>query len=1344
MTEKTNEKKQRLLNLLREMFQLDQPDLDFGLYRIMHAKRGQVEAFLENEFDQLIDKVFAGRGARREEDARKEYEAARRQAIEYGAADPDNAPKVRQARARYDAVRLTGGEDAEIYGHLYRFFSRYYDTGDFMSLRRYGKGAAGGAETYAIPYDGSEVVLHWANKDQYYIKTTENFSAFSFDPRKALQKDERGVNRRLFDDADSGTPLKVHFRVVEAGEGAHNNVKAGDKDERYFLLDATPIEWQAPNVGLRGEAANPTYEGAELAIRLNYRSDPEKSGQKGKWQEKRNGETVERVLAALAAVAGENQALAVEYLDVLAREVPKGKDKKQPLLARYLARYTASNTMDYFIHKDLGGFLRRELDFYLKNEVLKLDDFVGGEDGDIKAGISEARLKALQTALEKTQAIRLLAQSLIDFLAQIEDFQKKLWLKKKFVVETNYCITLDRIPEKFYPEIAANERQREEWVKLFAIDELPDFPGFAPHPNHSPQRREGLLTSFADKPHSIAEGFSSPLSPEGRGAGGEGPKTRYASEWNPIIRGFAKEMRHAPTEAEARLWYFLRSRRLGGYKFRRQHPVAQYILDFVCVEAMLAVELDGSQHADLVQQEQDEIRRQFLNERGLRVLRFWNNEVLTRTEAVLERIWGALREFNPSPPAPLPSGERGDNATVFLPLDESGELWEAVGFLRANPSLVLDTRHFSDSFKQALLAEIDGLDEQSNGLLVHSDNFQALCLMQGKLREQVDCIYIDPPYNTGSDGFRYKDAYPHASWLAMIDNRLQLARRLASQNAALFVSLDDNEQAAFRQVADETWGRENFVATVIWQKIFSPKNTARHFSEDHDFILVYARDGIHWTPRLLPRTAEMEARYSNPDNDPRGPWTSGDLSARNPYSEGRYPITCPSGRVIPGPPPGTYWRVSKPKFEELDRDGRIWWGENGDNIPRLKRFLSEVKQGRVPQTIWSYQEVGHTQDAKKEMLACVNLGAEEVVFQTPKPTALLRRILALATNPDEPQWVLDFFAGSASTAHAVIQRNREDNGRRRYVLMEMEAYFDELMLPRVKKAVYAKEWSMGKPIPSPQPFSLKGEGLLPSKGERPLTPLSPEGRGAGGEGLFGGISHCFKYLRLESYEDCLNNLALNDSGAAVAALGDENLQRDYLLRYMLDVETQGSQSLLNVAEFRDPTAYRLEIKKPGSDERVRRNVDLVETFNWLIGLHVDKLHAGRRYSATFTRKPDPLLPDDAHTRLQVETLSEAADGPWWFRPVEGYVRTVPGDDRHRQSVLVLWRSLTDDPERDAAVLEAFLAQQLRFNPARREDKTLYDVIYINGTHNLPNLGKYGEVRLLEEEFHRRMWSREDV
>ena len=326
------------------------------------------------------------------------------------------------------------------------------------------------------------------------------------------------------------------------------------------------------------------------------------------------------------------------------------------------------------------------------------------------------------------------------------------------------------------------------------------------------------------------------------------------------------------------------------------------------------------------------------------------------------------------------------------------------------------------------------------------------------------------------------------------------------------------------------------------------------------------------------------------------------------------------------------------------------------------------------------------------------------VFLAPKHADFVSRFIQHAAKRDSV--ILDCFGGTGSTAHAVIKLNREDNGRRRYVTVEMGRHFDTVLKPRILKAIYSRDWRAGKPL----------------------------GRS--------GVSQLIRILRLESYEDCLNNLALDGDRDAVGNAGIE-LQRDYLLRYMLEVETHGSPSLLNVAQFRDPTAYRLEIKKPGSDEREQRNVDLVETFNWLIGLHVDKLHAGRRFSASFARKPDPLLPQDAHTRLQATALTEADDGAWWFRPVEGYVRTRPGDDLHRQSVLVLWRTLTDDPEQDAAALEAFLSQKMKWNPTRREDKTLYDLIYINGTHSLPNLGKYGEVRLLEEEFHRRMWSGEE-
>jgi adenine-specific DNA-methyltransferase len=280
----------------------------------------------------------------------------------------------------------------------------------------------------------------------------------------------------------------------------------------------------------------------------------------------------------------------------------------------------------------------------------------------------------------------------------------------------------------------------------------------------------------------------------------------------------------------------------------------------------------------------------------------------------------------------------------------------------------------------------------------------------------------------------------------MMYPRVYLAKNLLRNDGVIFVSCDDNEIANLRALMNEIFGEENFVASVIWQKVFSPKNSAKHLSQDHDYIVIYARQAETWRPELLPRTEEMEARYDNPDNDPRGPWTSGDLSARNYYSEGLYQITSPAGRIIPGPPPGSYWRVSKEKFDELNNDKRVWWGKDGNGVPRLKRFLSEVKQGRVPQTLWPYAEVGHTQDAKKELLEFVKFENTDNVLDTVKPTALIRRMLQISTRTTGNDIVLDFFAGSGSTGHAVLAQNCEDGGDRKFILVQLPE-----PLPRAEK-----------------------------------------------------------------------------------------------------------------------------------------------------------------------------------------------------------------------------------------------------------------------------------------------------
>ena len=389
-------------------------------------------------------------------------------------------------------------------------------------------------------------------------------------------------------------------------------------------------------------------------------------------------------------------------------------------------------------------------------------------------------------------------------------------------------------------------------------------------------------------------------------------------------------------------------------------------------------------------------------------------------------------------------------------------------------------------------------DAGNGNLIVQGDNLHALKSLLPRYAGQVKCIYIDPPYNTGNEGWAYNDNVNspeirrwlgevvgkegetldrHDRWLCMMYPRLVLLRQFLREDGAIFVSIDDNEVATLRLLMDEVFGAQNFVATVLWQKVYSPKNSARHLSEDHDYIVVYAAKADDWQPNLLPRTDEQNAAYKNPDKDPRGVWKTSDLSARNYYSAGTYSITCPSGRIIEAPPKGMYWRVSQEKFEELDRDNRIWWGKDGSAIPQIKRFLHEVKDGRVPQTMWFYQEVGHTQEAKKELLELVDFDTSDDVFVTPKPTRLIQRILQIASDKDS--LILDSFAGSGTTGHAVLKQNAEDGGRRRFILVEMdEGIAQNVTRERVKRV--AQGYTKG--TLTPNPASGRGEKVVEGLG----------------------------------------------------------------------------------------------------------------------------------------------------------------------------------------------------------------------------------------------------------------------
>lgn len=1112
--------KEKFVALLEELFQLNQPELDFGLYRILHARSTQIKAFVQNELAAEIDKVFAGQT---QASAQDQLQAARlkvEQTLgEYALeANGDLKPEFAKTKIgqEYETTRKQaqqgGGpltDDAQIYDHLYRFFSRYYDKGDFMSRRYFVAENDSRALPYAIPYDGREVMLHWANKDQYYIKSSEYLANFTVD-LAAAQKIAGQGGQAGFDFAAPAESLKVHFRLAAASEGEHNNVKEGQ--ERYFLIHSPePVKLEQ----------NPQGQ-TELVIQFQYRPDPEKTGQAGTWQQKRLSEAEAAIQAALADLPQ-----AEAHRSALTSPAPTDKQPNRSLLGKYLSQYTSRNTMDYFIHKNLGGFLRRELDFYIKNEIMRLDD------------IENATAPRVETYLKKLQSLRKIARRIIDFLTQIEDFQKKLWLKKKFVVETNYCITLDRIPETFYPEIAANDSQREEWVRLFAIDEI-----------------------VAD---TTTPGYSVPLT---------------------------------------------------------------------------------------------------------------------------------------------------------------------VAFLRANRFLMVDTALVDENLKAALLASQENLDENLDGLLVHADNFQALNLAQARFNKRVKSIYIDPPYNTDAGPIAYKNGYRSSSWCSLIADRLSITPGIMSDDGILCATIDDYQQRELSYLIDQQFGQNNSIGTIAIRINPSGRPVPSGLAQAHEYAILARRTSLGELEKL-PRSDKQAARYKQQDDDGNFMWElfrkRGSGSERKDRPSLFYPLYV-TGENIRVPQmkwdedKRTWFDIEPPTQGEqvvypIDDIGaeRRWRGKPDNIREKTENYKAKTNDdgsitiyykfrpgsdGVLPPTNWidaKYSATEHGTGVLKHFFT----GLPN--FTYPKSIYAVEDCLRI-TGLKSQQFALDYFAGSGTTAHAVINLNREDQGKRRYILVEMGGYFDTVLKPRIQKVAYASAWKEGKPASRD------------------------------------GISHCFKYLRLESYEDTLNNLLLQNSAVdlenqPISAGARADFTRDYLLKYWLDFETAGSPSLLNVRQFADPTAYRLKVKQPGSEAQVEKTVDLIETFNWLIGLHVAQLDRPRRYAAELLRATDAELPADQDTRWVCPRIDEQADGEFWFRWVEGHVLAVPGDESSRQRVLVLWRKLTGDAGRDQAVLEAYLARK-KLNPQESE----FETIYINGSHALPSDGQAASrVRLIEETFAQRMW-----
>jgi adenine-specific DNA-methyltransferase len=749
-----SQKYEKLKSLLKELFQLDQPDLDFGLYRIMHAKAGEVTQFLDRDLLPQVQQAFGLYQTADKAEIEKEL-AKVVVGVQAAGMDPEQSPKVQELRVKLatEAVDLAALEN-EVYDYLYSFFRRYYSDGDFLAKRVYKPGV------YAIPYEGEEVKLHWANRDQYYIKTSEYLRDYAF---------------RLHPDNEDN-PRRVHFRLVDATEGEHGNVKPAEGKDRVFIL--------APG-GESGRdfiAEEQGPQGNELCIRFEYRpaqvADWPEESREGKNKPPTQKElialAVQRILTLRTPLAlWEKTGAAGDSVAFWITELGKphvtadGERADYSRLEAHLRRYTARNTFDYFIHKDLGGFLRRELDFYVKNEVMHLDD------------IESETAPRVEQYLSKIKVIRRIAGKIIDFLAQLEDFQKKLWLKKKFVVETQYCIRLGCTPEEFYPEIAANDAQREEWVRLYAINEI-----------------KGDLTS---------PGYSVPLTFE---------------------------------------------------------------------------------------------------------------------------------------------------------------------FLKAHPTLVVDTRHFESEFFARLLNAIGELDGESDGVLIHSENFQALRLMSPRYANRVKCVYVDPPYNTSASEIIYKNSYKHSSWLALLNDRLVEGRSTMTDDGIIAVAIDDAEVTRLLLLMEDVFGVENHLATTVLRSKPQGRAMASGFSQNHEYAVFFAKTSSAQVG-VLPREGDKLQRYGEKDNRGIFAWANFRGTGANSFRKLRpkmfYPI-CINEKTAELSVPELRWNAQNDTWTVCTRqppEHSVVYPVDDDGVERVWMFGVERARQEVSRDLEARKAGGRWQIYRK-------------------------------------------------------------------------------------------------------------------------------------------------------------------------------------------------------------------------------------------------------------------------------------------------------------------------------------------------------------------------------------------
>lgn len=985
----TTDTKQQLKDLLRELFQLNNTDLDFGIYRIMNIKSKEVENFINKDLDEKVESVKSKILDRQSGDIKAELDEAKAKlekdfqvnfqqdgdieakANQYGQLplflEPFN--KFKTAKDKLDNLRVSEDTEKSIYNELYRFFERYYEGGDFISKPRAGK------NNYMIPYEGEEVKLYWANYDQYYIKTGDNFKNYLFNNQSA----------------DPKTFTQIEFRILDADTAMNNNK---EEKGRLFVPVEEPFEW--------------IEEERKLLVKFHYKVlTPE---EKKIWGDKQSVKTdskgINQKLAAMVNDAAK-KIKDTELLVLLGKTKANSKGEAIALFQYHLERYTTVNKFDYFIHKNLKAFLHRELDNFLKSDVLSIAFL----DADWK---EQEVQEAIKNNVLKASAIRDIALVVIEFISELEEFQKRLFEKKKFVVESNYCMTLDRIPASVYDEVI-----------------------------------EYILTD----------------------------------------------------------------------KDKKQ------IADWIDLKFISGKELEA--------------------------------DTLKEKEKKKEEL-------------------------TFKSAKE---------YLTANNKLVLDTKYISDTLKWKLLATIENLDENTDGLLINSENWQGLSLIQSKYKGKIKSTYIDPPYNKDSDDFAYKDSFQHSSWLSLLQDRMFAGKNLMHQLGNFFMSIDDVELINANQISNKVLNQSNLVEVFSWVKTESPSNLSNKSKKGIEYVLCYekSKNGERY----------QGLKKENPNDNPL-------LKSNNTVKTLVFPkdkITCSLKEDFLFKA-GTYGTkvntvilkndvlYKDGKFEsDLELEGKFIWLQTtlDDWIKKDTRIIFKGKSlaprydkieysPEVPSNLIDKSDGVETYDDAKTDLN--HLGFKDA-FKYPKPVSLIKYLLNF--NLNETDIALDYFAGTGTTGQAVIDLNRIDDGTRKYILVEMGNYFESVTKPRIMKNIFSSNWKDGKP-----------EDITADES---------------------GVSQIFQYIKLEQYEDSLNNIEIQTTAPQLSFLDN--------IRYQLLHGTKNSDSLINLEKFTKPFNYTMKIVQQ-NEPKEDTVIDIVTTFNFLLGIEVQRYvlaeNNGLEYRIVFGKK----------------------------------------------------------------------------------------------------------------------------